>query len=538
MNNEPLFTEELRNLLTEMQYSSLTLQEILPVINDALSLSLTASEVTLYDSDQMGIGTTSGFDAIAIHVQQKEENLDQVYYIVRGTEDAPDVYYDAAGIAANATKSQLFDAERFFNKVDTSIRQAGGTPENFGDGHSLGGHIITNLALKVNTNEDVYPGTSFAHVRGLNDAPTNVYGLLDFDPGFLNWVKVKHGVKEPKTLSPNVLFSYAKTYYKEPVSIIEHYRVKGEPLYAQDFHGSFYIGSQIHYLGDMDTKEFTNVGAYPFAHLSWIPLIKLEEMRYNAGVNWLLQGMKEFDSDIGFEKAMEMQESPLGRFLLGARLSKDAVLYGGPLITHPGFHYNLSQGAGLRDQLAYHGIAHLSSLYRTAPATTFYNILDPLSGLPIMIKQEELHHFLTRCQEIVQEKEQILQALTLYETSHLQEAYQHTQQVLWGEMEKWEQQPEKFVSTHQKGHHFGILGGLDGVQKPTSLTFETYFSPLEAAIVGPIEEIRRAIHQEKEHLQQFIEDILATMDVLLEKDFFLAGQIKTSAIEQGGVRTR
>jgi len=82
MNNEPLFTEELRNLLTEMQYSSLTLQEILPVINDALSLSLTASEVTLYDSDQMGIGTTSGFDAIAIHVQQKEENLDQVYYIV------------------------------------------------------------------------------------------------------------------------------------------------------------------------------------------------------------------------------------------------------------------------------------------------------------------------------------------------------------------------------------------------------------------------------------------------------------------------
>lgn len=534
MNKEPLFSEELRNILTEMQYGTVTLEEILPVINDSLSLTLTANEVSLYDSSQLEIGATSGFDAIAIHVQVKD--MDQVYYIVRGTEDAPDVYYDATGIAANATQSQLYDAETFFREVNETIQNAGAFPENFGDGHSLGGNIITNLALKVNTNEKEFSGSSFSHVRGLNDAPANIYGLLDFDNGFYLYVQREHGIKEPKRLSPTILFSYAKTYYKDPARIIEHYRVKGEPLYAQEFHGSIYMGDRIHYLGDMETEDFTNIGTYPLSHLSWVPLFKLEELRYNAGVNWLLKGMREFENDIGFEKAMELQESPLGRFILGSRLTKDAILYGGPLLIQPGFHHHVRQGILQRHQLEYHSIAHLSAPYGSSPTTTFYNVLDPLSGLPIILNQEDLQHFLTRCQQVVDEKEQIIQELHAYASSHLLDSYQQAQYDLLVEMERWERQPEKFSSIKKKGNGYGILGGLDGVRQPATLTFDTYFPPISSGVLGPVDEIRHLIQQEKDQLQQFISDMVATMDTLLEKDAFLAAKMKTHPVGQGGVR--
>jgi hypothetical protein len=469
-----------------------------------------------------------------IHINYPEQHINQVYYIFRGTHGLEDIYYDTTGIAAASNISQLIDAENFLKKVNATITKDGNNPDIFGDGHSLGGHVVINLALKMNTSTD-FGDISFANVRGLNDAPVNIYSLIEFDEEFRIYLKEKYGVSNFNKLSESQLIQYTKEYYNEPAQIIEHVRVKGEPLYAQDFRGKLYIGSQIHYLGDLDTEEFTNVAQYPFSHLTWMPFFKLQELRYNAGVSSFIEGFGNFDRKIGLEKAKELYESPLGRFILGVNIAKEANQSAKPLIFNPYFGYQLVQGYQQRDQLEYHGIAHLTELYRTGHMKTYFNMLDPIGGMPILLDREELLLFMERCRNGVGDKQQIIRELRGYIHSELEEIYSGVKFDIGMGISALEANPSVLLPK-SRVPNFGILGGIPKERKARSVVFDESFEPIEHGVLGPLEEIIQTIEQEIKHLEKFIQDVVGTLDVLFDRDKELASTIRSAQIVTGGSR--
>ena len=532
MKDESILSKDARNELTLIQYGDVSYNDVMKIILTDTGLILTKENLSLYSSESFKIGHSSGMDGLAIHIEVPEKNIDQVFYIFRGTHDGKDAYYNTTGIAAATNTSQLIHAEEFFKQVSSEIEKKGSKPLIFGDGHSLGGHIIVSLALKVNTN---YNQEQFVNVRGLNDAPLNVYGMYQFDEVFERHLRNRLGIARPSKLSEKDLIQYTKEYYSEPAQIIEHVRVKGEPLYAQDFRGKLYIGSQIHYLGDLETEEFTNVAQYPFSHLSWMPFFKLQELRYNAGISSFIEGFGNFDRKIGLEKAKEMYESPLGRFILGVNIAREANKSAKPILFNPYFGYQLAQGYQQRDQLEYHGIAHLTELYRTGHMKTYFNMLDPIGGMPILLDREELLLFMEKCQNGVGDKQQIIRELRGYIHSELEEIYSAVKFDIGMGISALEANPGVLLPKNRMPS-YGILGGIPKERKARSIVFDESFEPIEHGVLGPLEEIIQTIEQEIKHLEKFIQDVVVTLDVLFDRDKELASTIRSAQVVTGGSR--
>ncbi|MCM3620202.1 hypothetical protein M3936_21835 [Sutcliffiella horikoshii] len=534
MSGQAFISDDARNELTKKQYDVVTVEDVIAIVQKDTGISVSSENVNLYDSESLKIGKETGMDGLAIHLHLPDKEIDQVYYIYRGTHDGNDAYYNATGIAAASNTLQLDDAEDFFKRVNSTITNKGFEPANFGDGHSLGGHVVINLALKINTSSS-YVNTSFVNVRGLNDAPINTYTLSLFDEGFNRYLENSLGIKNPQTLPEKDLIQYTKEYYSEPAQIIEHVRVKGEPLYAQDFRGKLYIGSQIHYLGDLETEEFTNVAQYPFSHLSWMPFFKLQELRYNAGISSFIEGFGNFDRKIGLEKAKEMYESPLGRFILGVNIAREANKSAKPILFNPYFGYQLAQGYQQRDQLEYHGIAHLTELYRTGHMKTYFNMLDPIGGMPILLDREELLLFMEKCQNGVGDKQQIIRELRGYIHSELEEIYSAVKFDIGMGISALEANPGVLLPKNRMPS-YGILGGIPKERKARSIVFDESFEPIEHGVLGPLEEIIQTIEQEIKHLEKFIQDVVVTLDVLFDRDKELASTIRSAQVVTGGSR--
>ncbi|WP_310883668.1 DUF6792 domain-containing protein [Priestia megaterium] len=243
----------------------------------------------IYTSKDMGIGKKSGFDGAAIHFYDKEKKVNQVYYFMRGTEptkDFPDVVYDGLGIGAGSNDNQIEDAQEMYNKVEKHINKKQNKNLNvkiqhYGDGHSLGGNLIVTLGLITK---------DFTNIRGLNDAPVNIKQLKRVDKQFSNYITQIKGKTED--ISTKELLKLANTYYEKQKATISHTWVKGEPMHAQSFPGSWYAGNKVTMLGDMDTEEMINIGEYPLKRLAkWNLFLKLDEVRYNSGVSNIIGGL-------------------------------------------------------------------------------------------------------------------------------------------------------------------------------------------------------------------------------------------------------
>ncbi|MBU8595875.1 hypothetical protein KM908_06980, partial [Alkalihalobacillus clausii] len=254
------FEDNTRNAITALQYESgepLDIDSLKKVLDSYNITNIDYNDITIYKSSgeniDSPIGNESGFDGAAIHHYNEEKGINDVYYIFRGTEvdlDAPeDVVYDAFGVVAGVSDAQIKHAQRFYKTVETDIAQKtnGNEITRYGDGHSLGGHLIVSVALIEKNFDDV---------RGLNDAPVNLKQLVDLDRQFSSYIQRKTNTDNISSIPQEELVLLARDFYATEANAISHTRVKGEPLYAQSIPYTFYPGAAIHYLGDMETPEF------------------------------------------------------------------------------------------------------------------------------------------------------------------------------------------------------------------------------------------------------------------------------------------
>ncbi|SDB99585.1 DUF6792 domain-containing protein [Shouchella lonarensis] len=253
-------SEEIRNELVKLQYGSIDRDAVIELLKQHQINDIKPEDVMVYTSDGEGIdrkiGGTSGFDGAAIHIYNEESGRNEVYYIARGTEldSSHDVVYDMYGVAGGVADDQIADAQEFFREVEENVSSAVSNEnidsiKRYGDGHSLGGHIIATLALLEK---------GFTDVRGLNAAPVHLKQLIELDDEFRQHIDRVTGGKDADSLSQKELQDLAKDYYKAEIAHIKQYRVKGEPLYAQTIPFGFFFGD-IHYLGHMGTPEFPNL---------------------------------------------------------------------------------------------------------------------------------------------------------------------------------------------------------------------------------------------------------------------------------------
>ncbi|PAF15331.1 hypothetical protein CHH59_04600, partial [Shouchella clausii] len=195
---------------------------------------------------------------------------------------------------------QIDDARRFYNRVESGIAEKTNNEDitRYGDGHSLGGHLIVSVALTEKNFDDV---------RGLNDAPVNLKQLTRLDEYFKDHVMQNMGTTNISDIPQEELVLLARDFYAAEANAISHTRVKGEPLYAQSIPYTFYPGATIHYLGDMETPEFPDVltprTPWPglmevfsrppmfgtFVSLGLGINADLDRVAYNANINHLLQ---------------------------------------------------------------------------------------------------------------------------------------------------------------------------------------------------------------------------------------------------------
>ncbi|PAE98107.1 DUF6792 domain-containing protein, partial [Shouchella clausii] len=300
-----------RNAITALQYENgkqLDIDSFKQVLDSYNITTIDYNDITIYKSSgeniDSPIGNESGFDGAAIHHYNEEKGINDVYYIFRGTEvdleAAEDVAYDMVGVVAGVSTAQIRHAQRFYKTVESDIAKKTNGDEitRYGDGHSLGGHLIVSVALIEKNFDDV---------RGLNDAPVNLRQLASLDSDFVDYLESATDILDISDIPEEGLVLLARNFYAAEANTISHTRVKGEPLYAQSIPYTFYPGATIHYLGDMETPEFpdvltprtpwpglTEVFSRPPTFGTFVSLglginADLDRVAYNANINHLLQ---------------------------------------------------------------------------------------------------------------------------------------------------------------------------------------------------------------------------------------------------------
>ena len=410
MSKKALLNDQIRNRLAALSYNEdITKSDIKKVIKEELNIK-EIPPFTLYQSSKMNIGKDSGFDGKIIYFKENNE----LYFFFRGTEPKKynDVMYDAAGIAAGDNTTQLNDAEDMYNEVINKIvpkeldkKEVTSFIENmniYGDGHSLGGHIAVSMALKTKTFEDV---------RGLNDAPINIYQMFEYDKEFRDYLKGTYGQNFKRKLTEEDLKKEVYSYYNNEIAKVEHIRVKGEPLYSQKFKGSLYVGN-ITILGDRSTPDFPDVTSMNFGITGLNPVNKVQEIFYNQAILKVIEGLKEIDDKMGPEKGQETVEHIITNLKNGKYWA--AGLEGGNLI---GLSNQLQLGfASLllapqpfvektlaviqyRNQFGNHDISLLIQLFNENSKEPYFNFVDTSTGKTVLLKQESIKNFIMKCNE-------------------------------------------------------------------------------------------------------------------------------------------
>ncbi|MDE8675452.1 hypothetical protein M4B17_22005 [Priestia aryabhattai] len=125
MSEKPLLSNDIRNKITQLEYSGLSgkEKEITRIYKEATGEN--PPNFKIYSSVEMGIGNKSGFDGAAIHFHDKKHNINEVYYVFRGTEpskDFGDVVYDVLGIGAGKSTQQINDAKKCISKLKQRLK--------------------------------------------------------------------------------------------------------------------------------------------------------------------------------------------------------------------------------------------------------------------------------------------------------------------------------------------------------------------------------------------------------------------------------
>ncbi|MCM3490701.1 hypothetical protein M3689_15405 [Alkalihalophilus marmarensis] len=530
--NKPTIDNNTRNHLTQLQYTdNFTVEDVRTIVNDQMKGNLDDIEINIYHSNDLRIGRESGFDGSAIHLINEDLNINEVYYIFRGTVKFEDIYYNASGIATASNTEQIDDAEIFFDTVQRILPQQ--ELKLYGDGHSLGGHLINSLALKKQV---------FTNVRGLNDAPINAYQMAQYDTMFSTYLTNKTGVENPQTLKEETITALARDFYKEQSKVISHTRVKGDPLYSQSFPGKLYIGEQIHYIGDLETRDFPDVGQYPLSNLAkYSPHLTLDKLRYESKVGSLFWLVRETDQRFGSEGVEYVMTNwqdilrrsaarPEGQLALGA--SGTYLLYTAQqALRSPGILYQSYEVKSNWHLVHNHTLDALISYYNEQHDTkqTIYQVQDVISGEYVLLNKQDLREFGLRYEHAIEQKYLILQELRTFLYQEIEDLYDGVKRDLNAKMTSLESSPGSIVSTPKRSTG-GVLGGsFSDFRTLDRIEFDRSFKPMDEAITNPVYNVINQIENEINHLESFVSSFQATYLEMFATDESIASSIGTYA---------
>ncbi len=476
----------------------------------------------------------SGLDAYAIHFYDK--NINEVYFFVRGTEvdQFEDIYADAAGIAAGKNIDQLRAMDGMYKEVVKKIKNENKLSSNEVknlslnmDGHSLGGNQVTSLALKHGT---------FETVRGLNDAPVNVYQMFEFDDKFQRKVMDKFKDRELFEIDEKKLLAFAADYYEENSRNITHVRVKGEPLYTQSFPGKFYPGKNIQILEPSEaTKEFPDVSTYPLKGLAkFSPFFRYEQLKYDFGVSQVIGSLRYIDekfddtakASVYFDDQLKLWNDKeywklfKETFDITSRLAAGA----GGLISNPfGAGHQFIQINKHQSQMHYHSIDFLSELYVKQVPKLYYQIVDGSSGEIILLEKQSIKEFIIGCYQALEVKINCIEELDNYIENTVNSLYDEALRDLNKKLDQKEANPEAFnqeVGAVPDGF-FGI-----GTVVIDSLSFERDFESMRNSVTQPLYKMREALELQKTHLEKFVNKVVSVDEKMFELDEELAAIIR------------
>jgi len=233
-----LINELLRARIIQTEYEGLDENKIKRIYMEETGTPLDVDVNVYYSEDYVDEVEYKGFNGTILHFQDKEKGINQVYTIPRGTEGPKedglphDAAYDLMGIFAGISKDQFEGLVNFEQNVLNEIKEETGNSkvelEKIGLGHSLGGGLMIMLQL--------YNG-DYDHVYTINSAAASVYKMAIIDPTFGAELSNKFGINlENDTdiykYNPESLEEFAKKFYAEKASVIEHTTLEQDLLQA------------------------------------------------------------------------------------------------------------------------------------------------------------------------------------------------------------------------------------------------------------------------------------------------------------------
>ncbi|WP_407728308.1 DUF6792 domain-containing protein [Priestia megaterium] len=537
MNDKCILDDSLKNKITQLEYKNLSNKEkeIKEIYKKHTGREIPNFEI--YSSSEMGIGKKSGFDGAAIHFYDKQRNINEVYYIFRGTEpskDFGDVVYDALGVGAGKNNAQINDAVKMYKKVEANLKGSNVKVKRYGDGHSLGGHLIVTLSLITK---------NFTGVRGLNDAPVNVKQLVELDQTFARYVE--HQVGRENKISAKRLTELANIYYERQKAAISHTWVKGEPMHAQSFPGSWYAGNKVTMLGDLDTEEMINIGKYPFQkEAKWNPVYMIDQFRYNLGVKTILGGLGFANDHVKQETLLDLPNKSeqylehikkypflhLGEIKAGVALGAAG---GVNLLTSPGGFSQVYKGISQRDQAKLHGINYVVKYTEANAMKTYYQVFDSGSQEEILLDYEQMKKFVYYCANAIKDKEANLNALKQYLHSEINEVFEAKKKKLKMKISREEASPQSFMEKADKDE--ATLAWFGQKRVAEKVTFDKTFDSLDDSVFTPVEEIISSIQEEVTYYQKFLEAFFQNFEKMMEADESVASDIKSMKEVVGGI---
>lgn len=545
------FEDNTRNAITALQYENgetLDIDSLKKVLDSYNITNIDYNDITIYKSSgeniDSPIGNESGFDGAAIYHYNEEKGINDVYYIFRGTEldlDAPeDVVYDAFGVVAGVSDGQIEDALDFIEEVETNINTNG--IKRYGEGHSLGGHLIVSVALIEKNFDDV---------RGLNDAPVNLKQIASLDSDFVDYLESATDVLDISDIPEEELVLLARDFYAAEANTISHTRVKGEPLYAQSIPYTFYPGATIHYLGNMDTPEFPDVltprtpwpgltesFSRPHFFGTFVSLglginADLDRVAYNANINHLLQfitiigeemTVAELTKLIGKAKdnpwaaLSDMPESVKER--LKEEVGLGHIVGGLWALKNTAVYEKVLAVINAKDQFDLHSIQAVIELYDQPGQQRVTYRLEPGTGTHILVDENSLVNALQAMEGALEQKREALGVLYHYRNMELHERMFEQRERVEAMMSNKEANWRAFLQ--EAGHTYS----KDAIRKPTGVTFRKEFDPVPASAIKQIDGIIEMYELDMRELEQLVLDYKENLRGLFAADEALAQSIK------------
>ncbi|MBM7836998.1 hypothetical protein JOC54_000229 [Alkalihalobacillus xiaoxiensis] len=542
----------IRNELTKLQYDDgFNIDTVVNALRNHDINDIAEEDIKIYTSNGEGIskkiGNDSGFDGAAIQIDTADGT--EIYYIARGTEmdlDSPeDIVYDGVGVATGVADDQLVDAELFYEAVENSVKtnlneEEINNIERYGDGHSLGGHLIISLALQKK---------NFQDVRGQNDAPVNLKQLIFFDEDFFNYLSIEVSIDDVTNIPPEDLELLARDFYADEAKVISHTRVRGEPLYAQTIPNTLYIGNDIYYIGDSNSPEFPNVfdssttgpGFFDplrgslgiFFDLGIGIKTKADSYMYDAHIGRVMGLIGAMGEEMTVAEITEIIETAQSNPYAAIQLIPDDEL--ARLVSTLGMSH-LMEGLMVlsntavwekardivvhMDQMDLHSIQSLIDLYNDPNVQKVTYRLEPGTTNHIRLDIATLFGGMRALEGALEEKREALGKLYQYRQFEMHERFFEERERIESMMSDKESNWQAFLS------EVGFNWNKDTIHKPVGVTFRKEFDPIHPAAVENVDWIIETYEHEITELESMLSDYKETMHVLFETDEELAALIR------------